>query len=150
MKKRTCPILPGIFNSNPPLDTAAAVLPYISNATAPTVSSLKKQWTISKLLAYIFKDQPFIFYYPFSCLITDKMLHQFAVVFFPWFFCTLYLNENKQTTLVRTKERKQTGPVLCTITNSSYSTHRFLILPIYKLQHRELYTNFLLQHHPEN
>ncbi len=32
------PILPGIFNVNPPVEVAAAVLPFPSSATAPTVS----------------------------------------------------------------------------------------------------------------
>jgi len=32
------PILPGILSVNPPVEVAAAVLPFLSNATAPTVS----------------------------------------------------------------------------------------------------------------
>ncbi len=35
------PILPGSFSANPPVDVAAAVLPSLSKATAPTVSIWK-------------------------------------------------------------------------------------------------------------
>lgn len=35
----TCPILPGCFKRIPPLEQAAAVFPFLSTATAPTVSS---------------------------------------------------------------------------------------------------------------